>query len=55
MSILRRKKEKIMKKKSKKIEKEWKKDLKFFRKVAKSGVQINATQAVREERDRDDV
>lgn len=41
--------------KTKSREEEFEKMFAFFRKVAKSGVQINATQAVREERDRDNV
>lgn len=42
-----------MKKKNNNINKEIEKTLKLFKKVAKSGIQINSTQAVREERDRD--
>lgn len=48
--------DKLYKKPIKKIiskEEEFEKMFTFFRKVAKSGVQIDAVQSVREERDRD--
>lgn len=35
------------------LQKDFDDDISFFRKVAKMGVKINAAQAVREERDRD--
>lgn len=37
------------------IDEQIKQDLAFFAKVAKSGIQIDAVKAVREERDRDNV
>ena len=45
--------EKAIKKSKKSLDKDIERTIKFFRKIAKTGAQINAVQAVREERDRD--